>query len=190
MTAMVSRLLTQIASACRRRAEEQPVAAGMTTEELRAAIAARDEAIVILLSLFDNLQQSIGAFAKMAARKIRGGQILELLDNVEAGNVSRDNMKVFLAAFDAVVELMFPDFYGELNRLLRPEHRLQGDARAMTTEQRIVALMRLGITDSKQIARLLGVSRNTVYTYRNHMRSLAIDRETFEQAVEAMASID
>ncbi len=43
--------------------------------------------------------------------------------------------------------------------------------------------MRLGIVDSAQIARLLGLSLNTVYTYRNKLRSRAIDREHFESKV-------
>ena len=43
--------------------------------------------------------------------------------------------------------------------------------------------MRLGIDDSSQIARFLGLSLNTIYTYRNKMKSRAINREKFEEEV-------
>ncbi len=43
-----------------------------------------------------------------------------------------------------------------------------------------MAFMRIGFGDSSRIARFLGLSVNTIYTYRNRMRSRAISRDTFE----------
>ena len=40
--------------------------------------------------------------------------------------------------------------------------------------------MRLGVTDSTRLAKFLGLSLNTVYTYRNRMKNRAKKRETFE----------
>ena len=49
----------------------------------------------------------------------------------------------------------------------------------LTTELRVLALSRLGIEDASIIARFLGISTNTIYTYRNKLRTRAINRTTF-----------
>lgn len=57
----------------------------------------------------------------------------------------------------------------------------------LITELRIFALIRLGITKSTQIAELLCLSNNTVYSYRSRVRSYAKeDSETFEAAVRTL----
>ena len=54
----------------------------------------------------------------------------------------------------------------------------------LTTELRIFALIRLGVTDSNRIAHFLGYSLATIYNYRSKMRNKAIgNKETFEQEV-------
>lgn len=54
----------------------------------------------------------------------------------------------------------------------------------LTTELRIFALIRLGVTDSSRIAHFLGYSLTTIYNYRSKMRSKAKgDKDTFEKRV-------
>lgn len=43
--------------------------------------------------------------------------------------------------------------------------------------------MRLGLDDSAQMARFLGLSLNTVYTYRNRIKSRARNRDTFDSDI-------
>jgi DNA-binding CsgD family transcriptional regulator len=50
--------------------------------------------------------------------------------------------------------------------------------------------MRLGIDDAAQLSRLLGLSINTIYTYRNKTKLRALDRENFEQNVLKIGDID
>lgn len=45
---------------------------------------------------------------------------------------------------------------------------------------RIVALIRIGITDTEKIAKFLNVSVSTVYTYRSKIRKRAISPDTFD----------
>ncbi|MFQ7387235.1 MAG: DUF6377 domain-containing protein [Alistipes sp.] len=54
---------------------------------------------------------------------------------------------------------------------------------SLTTELRILAAIRLGITDSGHIASLLNCASATVYTYRTKLRNAALDRDNFEQQV-------
>jgi DNA-binding CsgD family transcriptional regulator len=65
------------------------------------------------------------------------------------------------------------------------EHRISPKyGELLTTELRIFALIRLGVTDSNSIAHFLGYSLATVYNYRSKMRNRAKgDKDTFEQQV-------
>lgn len=79
--------------------------------------------------------------------------------------------KNYIQDFDKSITDLFPNFIEEVNQLLRPEHRLSSkNGTALCTELRILALMRLGITDSPKIAKALNISVRTIYCYRNRMR--------------------
>lgn len=49
--------------------------------------------------------------------------------------------------------------------------------------------MRLGIDDCARIAKFLGLSVNTVYTYRNKLKSRAADRDNFEADIMKIGNI-
>ncbi len=76
----------------------------------------------------------------------------------------------------------------EVNKLLLPDKQFPVDT-VFNTELRILALTRLGIDDSATIARFLGISTNTIYTYRNKMRSRAIDRTTFDDEIKQIDAV-
>ena len=59
----------------------------------------------------------------------------------------------------------------------------------MTTEQRIMALVRLGVTESAEIANLLFYSSQTIYNYRSAIRSKALDKANFEQQVAQLCTV-
>ena len=78
---------------------------------------------------------------------------------------------------------LFPNFIEEFNALLLPEHQIIIDNRRLTPELRIFALIRLGITNSIDIARFFQYSLSTIYTYRTRMRARAKDRDLFEKQI-------
>lgn len=97
-------------------------------------------------------------------------------------------LKRFYTNFDETFLKLFPDFVEKFNDLLRPECRvsLNRDG-SMPNELRTFALIRLGITDSGQIATFLRRSLSTVYNYRVRLRNGALgDRDAFEAAVAAI----
>lgn len=94
-------------------------------------------------------------------------------------------LKNFYNAFDNAFLQLYPDFVEQFNALLRPQERivLKKDER-LTTELRIFALIRLGITQSSHIASLLRYSVNTIYNYRAQVKNAAIDQDAdFEKSV-------
>lgn len=93
--------------------------------------------------------------------------------------------------FDKIFLSIFPDFVAEVNRLMQPDKVFEvGDGpNALTTELRILALIRLGITESARIANILHISRGTVYTYRCVMRQNALKQDSFEQNIQAIGDL-
>lgn len=86
--------------------------------------------------------------------------------------------------FDKIFLSIFPAFIESVNGLMKPEHKFFTESDGMlTTQLRILALLRLGITESERIAAILHISKGTVYTYRCVMRQDSLCPETFEEAV-------
>ena len=89
--------------------------------------------------------------------------------------------------FDKTFLKRYPTFIAKLNELLKEDCRIEPDeSMRLTNELRILALLKLGEENSQKMSRLLGVSVNTIYTYRNKMRLRAIDRDTFEESVRRL----
>ena len=90
----------------------------------------------------------------------------------------------FYQALDSSFLDIFPNLIGQVNERLQPEFRFtpRSDS-SLTTELRILAAIRLGITDSGHIASLLNCASATVYTYRTKLRNAALDRDNFEEQV-------
>lgn len=90
----------------------------------------------------------------------------------------------FYNDFDDAFLRLYPNFVEEFNSLLRPEERVILPAeQRLNTELRIFALMRLGITESAEIADFLQCSQSTVYNYRTRYRAKALDKDNFQAKI-------
>jgi DNA-binding NarL/FixJ family response regulator len=58
----------------------------------------------------------------------------------------------------------------------------------LTTELRILALIRLGISDNQEIADILRSSITTIYTYRSKLKAKAINKGTFEDDIRQIST--
>lgn len=71
-----------------------------------------------------------------------------------------------------------------MNNLLELENRLEPKEERLTTDLRILALIRLGITENQKISSILRAPITTVYTYRSKMKGKAKDKDNFEESVK------
>ena len=118
------------------------------------------------------------------ARKLKAGQVKDLFAEVESGKYIQKQNDKYFEVFDSTFLANFPNFLVGLNRLLQPDKQLSllpGDR--LSPELRIAAFMRLGVTDSARLSQALGLSLNTIYTYRNRLKGRALDRDKFEENV-------
>lgn len=96
--------------------------------------------------------------------------------------------KELLANFDAAFLGIFPDFVDRVNEHMQEEHRLSMPAEGeLSTELRILALIRMGIIKRPKIAKVLNMSVKTVYSYHCnlHKHSLHPD-SSFDKVISEL----
>ena len=73
-----------------------------------------------------------------------------------------------LVHFDSAFLGIFPDFVDKVNAEMLPEYQLEMPSKGeLSTELRILALIRMGISRRKKIAKVLNMSVTTVYSYHS-----------------------
>jgi hypothetical protein len=145
----------------------------------------KEEYIGRFLKLCSTYIEKLDAYRRMVNKKITNGQTEELMKINTSQNVLDDELKELYANFDAAFLRFFPHFVDQVNDLLQKEEAitLKKDE-LLNTELRILALIRLGIDDSVQIADFLRYSPNTIYNYKSKLKNKAsISRDNFENQV-------
>ncbi len=128
---------------------------------------------------------------RLAGRKITAGQIEDLQTLIKGGSLRSEQDKMFANLFDNAFLTVYPDFITQANSLMKPDSQLSiPEGGKLNPELRILAFLRMGITDSHRMARFLGVSINTIYTYRNRLKTRAINRDTFESDLMTIGAIN
>ncbi|MCM1354878.1 MAG: DUF6377 domain-containing protein [Staphylococcus sp.] len=144
----------------------------------------KDTYISEFMNLCSSYMECLDDFNRMCRRKITAGQTEDLLNFIKSEKIIEEQRQKFDDIFDDSFIQIYPTFIADVNKLLMPDKQIVNPGpRVLTTELRVLAFTRLGIDDTAQVARFLGVSLNTIYTYRNKLRNKAISRETFDADV-------
>ncbi len=150
----------------------------------------RERLAKLYIDLCADFIDRLSRFELLVRRKIKAGQIQDLLSMASSSRLSEQDAAAFLVQFDRAFLDLYPAFADELNALLRPECRIAPQyENRLTTEQRIFALIRLGVKDSAEIAALLFYTPRTIYNYRSAFKSKAIDRDAFEDNVARLCTV-
>ena len=129
-------------------------------------------------------------YRKLVGRKIKANQTADLLKTINSYKLAEEEATTFYTRFDRAFVELYPGFVEELNHLLLPDAKIElPSPNSLTTEVRIFALMRLGVTDSQEIATLLFYSTQTIYNYKSAMRTRAINRETFDEDINRLCHV-
>ena len=129
-------------------------------------------------------------YRKLVGRKIKANQTADLLKTINSYKLAEEEATTFYTRFDRAFIELYPGFVEELNSLLLPDAQIElPSPNSLTTEVRIFALMRLGVTDSQEIATLLFYSTQTIYNYKSAMRTRAINRDTFDEDINRLCHV-
>ena len=117
-------------------------------------------------------------------RDRKSEELARALKSTQFGN---ENAHLFYENFDNAFLNIFPTFVDEVNKLLQEDGKIEvKPGKRLTTESRVLALIRLGITDNQSIANILRASLTTIYTYRSKLKARAISKVDFEARVKAI----
>ena len=111
----------------------------------------------------------------------------ELARELKSTHFGNENAQLFYENFDNAFLNIYPNFVDEVNKLLQEGGKIEvKQGKRLTTESRVLALIRIGITDNQSIANILRASLTTIYTYRSKLKARAISKDSFESQVKAI----
>lgn len=135
------------------------------------------------IAKIDTYRRSLNKIANTAGAEA-------VLKELRTPRMADKEWREFYRMFDSTFLDLFPDFVERVNELLADNERIvPKSAGSLNTELRILAVIRLGITDSVKIAYFLNCSLSTIYNYRTKMRNAAVgNRDDFETAVQSITA--
>lgn len=150
----------------------------------------KEEYIGHFLSLCSVYIQKMEKYQKKLYNRAKTSTAEELYNVIRSTQFVDDERIEFYNNFDDSFLKLFPDFVEKFNQFLpEKEQIVLKPNEKLTTELRIFALIRLGITDSAKIAEFLNYSLATIYNYRSRYRNKAlIPRDEFENEIAKIGS--
>lgn len=153
--------------------------------QMREGNKLKDEYISRFLELSSTIIDRADVQHKFQNRLAREKKMEELYSELKSNAFIAECTKIFYENFDGAFLNIYPNFVSDVNELLVSDGKIipkQGER--LTTELRILALIRLGIQDNSKISSILRSSITTIYTYRSKLKARAKDRDNFEELVK------
>lgn len=159
--------------------------------ELNESNYVKEEYVGYVFSLCSHYIKQMDDFRRTINRKAKVKQWDDIRSLTEGKTMEKDALKEFYTNFDTIFLHLYPHFVSDFNSLLQPDQQiLPKEGELLSTELRIYALVRLGITDSVKIADFLHCSPQTVYNYRFRTRNKAIlPKAEFIEAVKTLGHV-
>lgn len=169
---------------CANLREEEQLALRKEIDSVRGDAEIKNEYISRFLNLSLDETFRIEQLKATVLQRLQSGEVERLKRMMADASFPDDFRQQCLHRFDIAFLRLYPNFTREVNKMLLPDGKIElPDNEVLNNDVRVLAFMRLGITDSQKIAAILGVAVNTVYFYRNKLRRKALRRESFEDEV-------
>lgn len=152
----------------------------------------KEQYLGIYLDMCSDYIAGLERYRSKLRRSAKEGGFGEVMENLKSSEFIDKELEGFYVRFDESFLALFPDFVERLNALLQEDKRFdaKGKNGMLTTELRVAALIRLGVTDSTKIAHFLRRSVSTIYNYRVKMRNSAVSgREDFEKQIMSIGRL-
>jgi tetratricopeptide (TPR) repeat protein len=152
--------------------------------KLREADKIKEEYIGYYFNINTEYLAKIENFKKAVDLKLMTKKFDDIKYIVNNINLKKEREELYYS-FDKVFLKLFPDFVTTFNSYFKEEDRIVlKEDQLLTTELRIFALIRMGISDSEKIAKILDYSVNTIYAYKTRVKSKSIlPNDEFEKRI-------
>lgn len=139
------------------------------------------------LNLYSEYITKLDVYRKQVSKYVNANQMNALLKLSKSKQLIDEELQIFNKNFDTSFLHIHPNFVNDVNKLLKPEEQIiLIDKTNLNTELRILALIKLGITNSSKVAKILRYSVNTIYNYRASINKSAIDKDNFEKKIKSI----
>ncbi len=127
----------------------------------------------------------IDDFRKKIHRKLIEGKIKDAQSLSQSPEVLDEEYEGLYHNFDTAFLQLYPDFVDKINDLLKDSERyVLKSEELLNPELRIIALMRLGISDGTKISLFLRYSLTTIYNYRTKIKHRTnLSKEEFDKKI-------
>ena len=140
----------------------------------------------VVFQLYSSYIKRLDVFRTKIHSNLRKGNLEQALElTMPSGDIAAEERKELFHNFDTAFVDIFPDFIDTVNSCFKPtEIIVPKKTEILTTELRILALMKLGIEDIDKIAEMLHCSVKTVYNLRSVLKArLVVSEEEFRKTI-------
>lgn len=156
----------------------------LTNESLTEANNIKEIYITQFMSECSAYIDKIDTYRRQLNKLAASGKLDELYKELKSSSFIEKELESFYSTFDETFLHLFPDFVEQFNKLLRENEIIVPPKKGgLSTELRVFALLRLGITDNERIASFLRCSKATIYSYRSRVRLKSFSPERFEEQI-------
>ncbi len=154
-------------------------------KQLQETNRSREQYVNLFLNLCAGYIDKYNRMQLTVTSKVKAGQYNALQKLLQANSrPSEAELREVFFNFDTAFLRLYPDFIKNVNTLLQPDKAIcPKSSELLNANLRILALIRMGITDSTKIATLLFYSQQTIFNRRTEMRNRAINRDSFEKEI-------
>ena len=155
-----------------------------TNAKLLEANKIKEEIIGYSFNMYTGYIEAIEKLKRGIHRKLTARKYEEINQVMDSVNLKKER-EILYQSFDKTFLKLFPDFVMVFNSFFKEGDRfLLKDTQSLNIELRIFALIRMGINDHEQIAKILEYSVRTIYNYKSKIKNKSIlSNEEFEQKV-------
>ena len=141
-------------------------------EQLSDANKIKDGYLIKYMNLSISYLGMIDENRRMLRRTMKNEGVEALMAELRKTSTTINEYKEFYRTFDNIFLGLYPDFVAKVNDYFKQEDRFRENGK-LTTPLRILALIRLGYTESGEIARFLNCSPETIYSHRSKLKAKA-----------------
>jgi hypothetical protein len=170
--------------------QENNIALEALNRNLSTANKIKNEYIGYYFNINSIYIDKLESFQKSLDKKLSSKRYEDAQVAIKSLNLENERHQLF-HTFDKVFLSLFPDFIARFDALFHTGEKITvADGQLLSTEHRIFALIRMGIHDNDRIAKLLGYSVNTIYSYKNRIKNKSfIANDEFEDHIMAIEAV-
>lgn len=144
----------------------------------------KEEYIGYSFNVYTGYLDKIDKFKRSIDNKLTAKKYDEIGQVMKSINIRKEREAIY-QNFDRIFIRLFPNFVSAFNSYFNEEDRIiLKDKDCLTIELRIFALIRIGIHDHEQIAKILEYSVSTIYNYKTKVRNRSVlPNEEFEKRI-------